>query len=151
MVLKLRKSVTAVLTAVFLAACALLIHNGAEATRTGLYAMSFGRDQSGPLLISLFQNNVQDAAQLFYADYYSAVPIVDPWDISVVGIKKQEDSFTVTFAAKPYLGPHDYIGRDEIEFAVLKYGTAALIDYRHIENYELPENLKSLQKKAFEE
>jgi len=150
MVLKIKKSVASLLGAVLVAACALFLSSHAGAMESGLSAISSGRNLSYPLLISLFQNHVQDAAQLFYADYYSAVPVVDPWEITIVEIQKQENSFTITFAAKPYLGPHDYIGQDEIRFAVLNYGTSAMVDYRHIKNYPLPDSLKFLQIKEFE-
>lgn len=103
---------------------------------------------SNQVLVCLFTDRIQEQTDRFYAAYYTVSPTIAYYMTAVKNIEKEDGGFSVTFAALPYLGPHDTIGEDEIIFRVRHSGETTLIAFRHLKSYPLPDNLRSLEKGA---
>jgi hypothetical protein len=106
------------------------------------------------LLINTYLNDIQQATNVFYSQYYTINPTVAYYVVTVKEIKSERkhgtenSSYTITFISEPYIGPHDTIGRDEITFLASYTGDVEVEKFEHILSYHLPENLKDLEKKA---
>lgn len=99
-------------------------------------------------LVRLFIDAIQEQSNLFYEPYYTVNPtIVDYWT-TVKSIEENGPQIYVTFSTLPYIGPHDTIGEDEITFSINRSGEIAMVDFKHLKSYSLPDNLKSIEKGA---
>lgn len=97
-------------------------------------------------LVRLFMNAIQEQSNLFYEPYYTIHPnIVDYWT-TIKDIDKNGSQIHVTFSTLPYIGPHDTIGEDDITFSINCSGDIAMLDFKHLKSYPLPEHLKSIEK-----
>lgn len=106
------------------------------------------------LLIITYLNDIQQATNVFYSQYYTINPTVAYYVVTVKEINSdrkpgtENSTYTITFISEPYIGPHDTIGRDEITFLASYTGDVDVEKFEHILSYHLPENLKDLEKKA---
>ena len=105
------------------------------------------QDKYNQLLINTYLTKIMEASDDFYEVYYTIFPTVNSYSITVKEIPSDENVSIVTFTSKPYLGPHDSVGIDEITFTADYLGNVKLENFNHIISYSLPDNLKNLEKK----
>ncbi|MFT4145155.1 MAG: DUF3888 domain-containing protein [Mobilitalea sp.] len=104
------------------------------------------KEKYNQLLVNTYLTHIKEASNNFYAEYYSTSPIVNYYSVFLKSITSDNDTYYVTFISKPYLGPHDTIGIDEITFSADWHGSVKLDKFNHLISYHLPDNLKDLEK-----
>jgi hypothetical protein len=105
------------------------------------------REKYNQLLVNTYLTKIKEASNEFYDEYYTTSPVVNYYSVFMKNIVSDNDTYYVTFTSKPYLGPHDTIGIDEITFKADYRGNVTLEKFNHIISYHLPFNLKDLEKK----
>jgi hypothetical protein len=105
------------------------------------------RDEYNQLLVNTYLTRIIDTSNSFYEEYYTTSPVVDYYSIFMKDISSNNDTYYVTFTSKPYLGPHDTIGIDEITFSADWQGNVKLDKFNHLISFYLPDNLKDLEKR----
>ncbi len=98
-------------------------------------------------IINTYLNKIKSASNEFYDDYYTKLPSVMYYTVSVKQIVSEKSNSIITFISYPYLGPHDTIGIDKITFVADYMGNIEVKEFSHIVSYHLPDNLKKLEKK----
>lgn len=101
-------------------------------------------------LINTYLDAIRDATVAFYADKFTIAPTVSSYSVTIQGIKPKEitspkSHILITFKTKPYLGAHNTIGIDEITFQASYTGNTSLIEYKHIQRFDLPKHLQDLK------
>lgn len=114
---------------------------------TSIVEISNTREKYNQLLVNTYLTKVEEVSNDFYNEYYTISPVVNYYSVYVKNITSNNSTYYVTFTSEPYLGPHDSIGIDEITFAADYLGNIKLDKFNHIVSYELPDNLKELEKK----
>lgn len=99
-------------------------------------------------LVYLLTNELQEHTDRFYEPYYTLHPTIAYYMTTVKNVSNQDGQINITFSTLPYIGPHDTIGEDEITLGIRHSGEIALVDFKHLKSYPLPENLRSLEKGA---
>ncbi len=99
-------------------------------------------------IINTYLDKINSASNDFYDEYYTKLPSVMYYTVSIKNIVSEKSNSIITFNSYPYLGPHDTIGIDEITFIADYMGNVKLQSFNHIVSYHLPDNLKHLEKKA---
>lgn len=90
------------------------------------------------LLLTTFRIEMQNAVDDYYTEYSPYNVVVDNYSAKILNICKTPDEYKVKFGIYPYIGPHNTIGYDEIEFHITNYGDISLIDFSHVEDYNVP-------------
>ena len=103
------------------------------------------------LLINTYLTKIIEASDEFYKEYYRILPTLNYYSIYVKEYISDSRLSQITFTSKPYLGPHDTIGVDEITFTADYLGNVELKSFDHLLSYHLPDNLKDLELKDFPE
>ena len=98
------------------------------------------KEQSG-LIMTLLMPALTQASDDFYSEYLSDNPSVSNYSGKMISLKKDEHGDYVTISIQPYIGPHDPVGDDEVEFFVDNIGHVSLLRFSHKKNYELPARL----------
>ncbi len=99
-------------------------------------------------IINTYLDKINSASNDFYDEYYTKLPSVMYYTVSIKNIVSEKFNSIITFNSYPYLGPHDTIGIDEITFIADYMGNVRLQSFNHIVSYHLPDNLKHLEKKV---
>ena len=95
------------------------------------------------LIIAIFMESITNNIYKFYSEYYSGQIMVYNYETSIVEIEKTENGFIyVRFGVTPQVGAHNPLGYDELLYSVDYAGKGKLIEYEHIENYDLPEKFQ---------
>lgn len=98
-------------------------------------------------LVTTYLKELQEASNQYYADYLAASPQIAYYETSVKEITSEGSKIYIVFSTRPYIGPHDAVGEDEITFSVDHAGTIRLETFDHIKGYSLPDTLKDLLKR----
>ena len=98
-------------------------------------------------IINTYLDKISSASNDFYDEYYTKLPSVMYYTVSIKDIVSEKSNSIITFNSYPYLGPHDTIGIDEITFVADYMGNVKLQSFNHIVSYHLPDNLRYLEKK----
>ncbi|MDV2886042.1 DUF3888 domain-containing protein [Alkalihalophilus pseudofirmus] len=84
---------------------------------------------------------VSDAVKKYYAKSLKKVPVVYPYEMSVLHIERMDGfrsfRFKVFLDVVPVIGPHISVGRDRVTLLVTA-GETKVISFEHIETFELP-------------
>ncbi len=118
-----------------------------EAAATARLSSSKEQSNCDQLLVNTYLKRIEEASNNFYEEYYTLLPIVNYYSVTVKECSSEGRLGRVTFTSNPYLGPHDSIGIDEITFSADYLGNVKLESFQHIISYYLPDNLKDLEKK----
>ena len=95
------------------------------------------------LVIALFIKDITDELTGFYSGYYSGEIAVYNYEVTVLDIAKKEPGLiSVRFGATPQIGAHNPLGYDELAYQVDSSGNKELVGYRHVKNYEVPEQFR---------
>lgn len=100
-------------------------------------------------LINTYLADLQQASDEYYKDYFTNSPTIAYYYVELIELRsdnKNNPSIYITFLTMPFIGPHDIIGEDEITFLASYTGEVKLVGFKHLKSYELPENLKGLEK-----
>jgi hypothetical protein len=108
-------------------------------------------DQYKQLLVNTYLSKIIEASDNFYHEYYTISPTVNYYSVFVEKISSHKRTHYVTFLSNPYIGPHDTIGIDEITFSADYFGNVKLEKFYHLKSFHLPDNLKDLEKKQFQQ
>ena len=106
------------------------------------------RNKYDQAIINTYLDKISSASNDFYDEYYTKLPSVMYYTVSIKDIVSEKSNSIITFNSYPYLGPHDTIGIDEITFVADYMGNVRLQSFNHIVSYHLPDNLKHLEKKV---
>ncbi|MDQ0192778.1 DUF3888 domain-containing protein [Paenibacillus wynnii] len=100
------------------------------------------------MLMLFLRPTIQDAVNNYYSKNFKEPPLVFPYDIDVVQIKRKNGfrgfAFLITVNVMPFVGPHNYVGMDRMTLEVSAGPTAKLIKYNHLKDFELPPNWKHI-------
>lgn len=132
---------------VILICCLLYKSNRNEVIMVTNFKSIETKNEYNQLLVNTYLTRIEEASNHFYGDYYTTLPVVDYYNVFIKDITSDNDTYYITFTSKPYLGPHDTIGIDEITFSADWQGNIKLNNFIHIISYPLPDNLKDLEKK----
>ncbi|MCM3491024.1 DUF3888 domain-containing protein [Alkalihalophilus marmarensis] len=84
---------------------------------------------------------VSEAVKKYYAKSLKEVPVVYPYDMSILHIERMDGfrsfRFKVVLEVVPVIGPHISVGRDRVTLLVTE-GETKVISFEHIETFELP-------------
>jgi len=105
------------------------------------------RNKYDQAIINTYLDKISSASNDFYDEYYTKLPSVMYYTVSIKDIVSEKSNSIITFNRYPYLGPHDTIGIDEITFVADYMGNVKLQSFNHIVSYHLPDNLRYLEKK----
>ena len=105
------------------------------------------RNKYDQAIINTYLDKISSASNDFYDEYYTKLPSVMYYTVSIKNIVSEKSNSIITFNSYPYLGPHDTIGIDEITFVADYMGNVKLQSFNHIVSYHLPDNLRYLEKK----
>ena len=105
------------------------------------------RNKYDQAIINTYLDKISSASNDFYDEYYTKLPSVMYYTVSIKDIVAEKSNSIITFNSYPYLGPHDTIGIDEITFVADYMGNVKLQSFNHIVSYHLPDNLRYLEKK----
>ena len=105
------------------------------------------RNKYDQAIINTYLDKISSASNDFYDEYYTKLPSVMYYTVSIKDIVSEKSNSIITFNSYPYLGPHDTIGIDEITFVADYMGNVKLQSFNHIVSYHLPDNLRHLEKK----
>lgn len=101
----------------------------------------------GSLLLPYIQKSVGN----YYTKFLTEMPLVDPWDIEILGVERPNDFyvFVIKIKVRPYVGPHLEVGVDYITITVQGTGDVKVNNFEHIKsNYlDLPPNYQKIIKK----
>ncbi len=131
---------------IILISCLFYKSNREEVMLTSKIEISNIEEKYNQLLVNTYLTHIKEASNNFYAKYYTTPPIVNYYSVFLKSITSDNDTYYVTFTSKPYLGPHDTIGIDEITFTADWHGSVKLDKFNHLISYHLPDNLKDLEK-----
>lgn len=98
------------------------------------------------LLFLILLPNIQEAVTNYYSDYLTESPLVYPYEIKMLKMERTGYMFTLTMEVTPVLGAHNSVGRDHLTFSI-NPNEMKLVDFKHIETYELPPHLQQYIKK----
>ena len=95
------------------------------------------------LIIALFIESITKNVNMFYSEYYTGQIMIYNYETIIVAIEKTENgSISVKFGVTPMVGAHNPLGYDELLYKIDYVGKGKLIQYEHIENYDVPEKFK---------
>ena len=100
------------------------------------------------MFFSLLLPTIQEAVTHYYSEYLTDSPIVYPYEINILKMERVNQSFqfTITVEVTPVLGAHNSVGRDHLTFSITP-SDIKLLEFKHIEDYELPPHLQQYRKK----
>lgn len=105
------------------------------------------RNKYDQAIINTYLDKINSASNDFYDEYYTKLPSVMYYTVSIKDIVSEKFNSIITFNSYPYLGPHDTIGINKITFVADYMGNIKLQSFNHIVSYHLPDNLRHLEKK----
>lgn len=95
------------------------------------------------LIIALFIESITKNVNMFYSEYYTGQIMIYNYETIIVAIEKTENgSISVKFGVTPMVGAHNPLGYDELLYKIDYVGKGKLIQYEHIENYDVPEKFQ---------
>lgn len=95
------------------------------------------------LIIAIFMESITNQVNMFYSEYYSGQIMVYNYETNIVEIEKNENGLIyVKFGVTPMVGAHNPLGYDVLLYSVDYAGKGKLIQYEHIENYDVPEKFQ---------
>ncbi|MGF7036658.1 hypothetical protein J2T17_007732 [Paenibacillus mucilaginosus] len=97
------------------------------------------------LVLTLLAPNIQNQINQFYKDRLTTSPQFAPFlGGTELNVLYYSSHMEVNVTLTPYVGPHLDVGMDSIKFHVDNAGKVTVAEYKHVKNYELPPNYKSL-------
>jgi Protein of unknown function (DUF3888) len=108
------------------------------------------------LFITLLSPYIDQPINKYYSKIINITPMVYPYDVDIISAKRVLEGrsflFLVTLEVTPVVGPHISVGKDRLTF---KIGSgegvgqqAKLIQFNHLETYELPPNWQHILRKS---
>lgn len=107
------------------------------------------------IIARLMINDIQKAVDDYYLEYLTGSPQIEVYapksstKIASVSFDSGNNLYIVTVEVEPYVGAHNPIGRDRIEFEIFGAGKSKVRSFKHLESFEIVPWLKDLQKKPF--
>lgn len=90
---------------------------------------------------------IQEQINKYYKEKLTVLPTFAPFLGPVNILVGYFDShINVNVTITPYVGPHLDVGMDLISFKIDNRGTVEVLEYEHIQDYELPPNWKHIIK-----
>lgn len=91
------------------------------------------------IVLTVLTPNIQAQIEEYYKDKLTVSPIFAPFlGGNSLEIKYFISHIDVNVTVIPYVGPHLDVGKDTIKFRIDNSGKVAVVDYEHIEDYNLP-------------
>lgn len=89
------------------------------------------------LIFTLLRPELQRASDDFYSEYLTSNPNIANYSGKVLSIRKENEGYYVRLGISPYVGAHDPVGDDEVEYFVDNLGNVELVKFEHKRNYEI--------------
>lgn len=103
------------------------------------------------MFMILLSPAVEDAVNQYYRKLLKESPVVYPYQSSIVQIERTNGFrgfiFLITVEVMPVVGPHIAVGKDQITFQISSGPTVKLIEFRHIQDFELPPHWQDIIRK----
>lgn len=106
------------------------------------------RDVSISLLIPYIQEEINN----YYKDYFTELPIVFPYSVDIVSVKREGGSgylIELEVIVHPFVGPINIVGDDRMIIETGAFGSVKVVKFEHIKSYQLPWNWQHIIKKAY--
>lgn len=104
------------------------------------------------ILISLLVPYMQKEINNYYKDYLSELPIIFPYSVDVVNVKREGGSgylIRLEVIAHPFVGPINTVGDDRMVIETGAFGSVSIKKFEHIKSYPLPWNWQHIIKKPY--
>ncbi|MGG4095475.1 DUF3888 domain-containing protein [Paenibacillus lautus] len=105
------------------------------------------------MLMLFLLPHIDKAVRGHYIHTLKEQPLVYPYFVDVTGVKRVNGfrgfHFIITLEASPTVGPHITVGKDRLVFEVaptIPGGMVKLVEYKHLETYELPPHWQDIVK-----
>ncbi|MBH0158636.1 DUF3888 domain-containing protein [Fictibacillus sp. 5RED26] len=108
------------------------------------------------LFITLLSPYIDQPINKYYSKIINITPMVYPYDVDIISAKRMFEGrsflFLVTLEVTPVVGPHISVGKDRLTFKIVSGEGVGqqtkLIQFNHLETYELPPNWKHILRKS---
>ncbi|MCA1322211.1 DUF3888 domain-containing protein [Bacillus tianshenii] len=101
------------------------------------------------MFLTLLSKDINKAVADYYSDYLTISPMVHGYMVDVISAEREGGyrsfGFTVTLEVTPVVGPHLSVGKERIVYDIGP-GGGKLLEYKHLETHELPNNWKHILK-----
>ncbi|MFG6383580.1 MAG: DUF3888 domain-containing protein [Lachnospiraceae bacterium] len=95
------------------------------------------------LIITWFMEDITNAINNFYLEYYTGEIEVYEYEIVILKVKKVDNGkILIKFGVTPQIGAHNPLGYDVLLYVVDSVGNKELLQYEHKESYPIPERFK---------
>lgn len=97
-------------------------------------------------------DEIDKAVSNYYSEYLTESPLVYPYQIDIVNVKRVGEfrtfHFYITLEVIPVVGPHLSVGKDKVTFEISPTipGQVKLKKFEHLETHELPPSWKHIIK-----
>jgi hypothetical protein len=103
------------------------------------------------IFVLLLLPNIQEAVNNYYKEYLSVLPMVAPYDITVLSAERvggyRAFDFRLKLQLRPYVAPHNDVGLDNITISIKPSNNINVEKYEHIKSYNLPPYYSNIIKK----
>jgi len=140
-VMALKKFLYGILLMLF---CALCCPGKASAETDGA-ADQIGEKTKDAVILLLLQPQIKAAVNTYYSEYITGNPNTELFYTDIAGIEKSDPApndgayawYNITVEVMPYIGAHNVIGKDRITVTVDVNGNAGVINFKHLESYDI--------------
>lgn len=105
------------------------------------------------ILMLFLLPHIDEVVNRHYSHTLKELPVVYPYFVDVIQVKRVNGfrgfHFVITLEARPVVGPHIPVGKDRLVFEVaptIPGGLVKLVEYKHLETYELPTHWQDIVK-----
>ncbi|MCM3624331.1 DUF3888 domain-containing protein [Brevibacillus borstelensis] len=102
------------------------------------------------VILSLLSPHIEKEIRRYYSKFLTEPPTFAPYYGTEITIERPGGYRTFLFIAKvkvtPYVGPHISVGEDLITLSINGGGQLKVMDYKHLEDHELPPHWKDIKR-----
>ncbi|WP_052427481.1 DUF3888 domain-containing protein [Neobacillus niacini] len=104
------------------------------------------------ILMLLLGEEIEKAVSDYYSKYLTEPPLVYPYQVDIVNVKRiggfRTFHFLITLETTPVVGPHISVGKDRLTFEIDPTipGQIKLIKFEHLETHALPPHWQNIIK-----
>ena len=97
------------------------------------------------VIITPIWPNIEAAVKSYYSEYISGDVSVAPYDAKIIAVDDKSKSevwarvhkYMVTIDVMPFIGAHNYLGKDRVVIGVDIGNATKVYDFKHLESYEI--------------
>ncbi|MEK4339109.1 DUF3888 domain-containing protein [Brevibacillus sp. FSL L8-0710] len=102
------------------------------------------------VILTLLSPNIEKEIRRYYSKFLTEPSTFAPYYGTEMTIERpggyRTFAFIVRVKTTPYIGPHISVGEDLITFSINGGGCVKVLEYKHLENHELPPHWKHIKR-----